>query len=198
MLRLPADAGSIISVVGIDPGTTTLGTSVLWIDLNTMRIVSSFAKTFRGDRLQDGESWLGFLHGDRFSRIAAIEGALLDLFQRVRPFMIVSEAPFISMRQPQAYGALTEVMCGIMNAMLAYDPWKPLYRVDPPTVKKKVGAPGNADKNAVKQALLRLPDLNYQGETPLAMLDEHSVDALAVAYGKWRAYLEEMNYVVTV
>jgi Holliday junction resolvasome RuvABC endonuclease subunit len=82
--------------------------------------------------------------------------------------------------------------------MLAYDPWKPLYRVDPPTVKKKVGAPGNADKNAVKQALLRLPDLNYQGETPLAMLDEHSVDALAVAYGKWRAYLEEMNYVVTV
>lgn len=196
MLRLPADSGSIISVVGIDPGTSTLGTSVLWIDLNTMGIISSSAKTFRGDRLQDEESWLGALHGDRFSRICALEGALLHLFTHVKPYLIASEAPFISMRQPQAYGALTEVMCAIQNAVMFYDAWKPLYRIDPPSVKKAVGAAGNADKHAVKQAVLQLRDLNYAGDTPLELLDEHSVDALAVAYARWRNFLKEMNYVV--
>lgn len=194
MLRLPADSGSIISVVGIDPGTTTLGTAVLWIDLNTMGIVSSHAETLRGDRLQAEESWLGGLHGDRFSRIRAIESALLHLFRQVNPFLIASEAPFISMRQPQAYGALTEVMCGITNAVMFYDAWKPLYRIDPPTVKKSVGAPGNGDKHAVKQAILRLSEqLRFEGN--LALCDEHSIDALAVAYGRWRSYLEEMKYV---
>lgn len=196
MLALPADSGSIVSVVGIDPGTSTLGTAVLWIDLNTMGIIASSAQTYRGDRLQDEESWLGALHGDRFSRIAALEGALLQLFTHVKPFMIASEAPFISMRQPQAYGALTEVMCAIQNAVMFYDAWKPLYRIDPPTVKKMVGAAGNAGKEEVKQAVLNLRDLNYNGEKPLHLLDEHSIDALAVAFARWRAFLKEMNYVV--
>jgi Holliday junction resolvasome RuvABC endonuclease subunit len=196
MLRLPADSGSLISVVGIDPGTTTLGVAVVWIDLNTMQIVSSEAMTFRGDRLRDEESsWLGNLHNDRLARICALESALLHFLQQVRPFLIASEAPFISMRQPQAYGALTEVMCGILNAVMFYDAWKPLYRIDPPSVKKRVGVAGNADKHAVKHAVMQLPDLHYAGDVPLAQLDEHSIDALAVAYGRWQLYLEEMKYV---
>ncbi len=193
MLRMPSDPGSIISVVGIDPGSTTLGTAVLWIDLNTMKVISSSAKTFHGDRLQGGESWLGDIHGDRFSRIAALEQSLLRLFMHVKPYMIASESPFMSMRRPQAYGVLTEVMCAIRNAVMLYDAWKPLYIIDPPTVKKNVGAAGNAGKEEVKQALLRLPELYYSGETPLELLDEHSVDALAVAYGRWKAHLGELN-----
>jgi Holliday junction resolvasome RuvABC endonuclease subunit len=110
MLRMPDSPGSIISVVGIDPGSTTLGTAVLWIDLSTLKVISSSAMTFHGDRLQSGESWLGGLHGDRFARIAALEQALLRLFTHVKPYMIASESPFMSMRRPQAYGVTLSIL----------------------------------------------------------------------------------------
>jgi Holliday junction resolvasome RuvABC endonuclease subunit len=194
MLRIPYGSGSIISIVGIDPGTATLGTSVLWVDLSIMKIIASQAMTIRADRLFQ-ESWTGTLFGDRTARVLGLEGELLYLFQGVQPFMIASESPFISMRQPQAYGALTEAMCAIKNAIMRFDIWKPLYQIDPPRVKMGVGAKGNADKDAVKRAVLALPDLCYSGDTPLAQLDEHSIDALAVAYTQWRIYLKEMNYV---
>jgi Holliday junction resolvasome RuvABC endonuclease subunit len=194
MLRIPYGSGSIISVVGIDPGSTTLGTAVLWIDLSIMKIIASSAKTFRGDRLHNSDSWTGSLFGDRIGRILALENELVHLFQHVQPYMIATESPFISMRQPQAYGALTEVICTVRNAVMRYDVWKPLYMIDPPTVKKSVGAAGNAGKEDVKKALMLLPDLCYSGDVPLEILDEHSVDALAVAYGRWRKHLEELNY----
>jgi Holliday junction resolvasome RuvABC endonuclease subunit len=193
MLRMPYDSGSIISIVGIDPGSTTLGTGTIWVDLTTMRIVASQAVTFHGDRLYR-ESWTGGLYGDRIARIWALENSLVHLFQQTQPFLIASEAPFINPRFPQAGLALTEVVMMIRNAINRYDPWKAPLMIDPPTVKNAVGAPGNADKDRVKLALMQLPDLCYNGAVPLQNLDEHSVDALAVAYCRWRTYLGEMNY----
>jgi Holliday junction resolvasome RuvABC endonuclease subunit len=191
MLRMPAHSASIISIIGIDPGSTCLGTSILWVDLSTMKIIASSAKTFRGDRLGQ-ELWTAELFGDRIGRIASLEEELVHLFRHVQPYMIASESPFMSMRRPQAYGALTEVICAIRRAVMRYDMWKTLYLIDPPTVKKAVGASGNADKEQVKSKLMALPDLQYSGDIPIARLDEHSVDALAVAYGRWRAHQEEL------
>lgn len=193
MLAIPEGSGSIISIVGIDPGSTTLGTGILWVDLSIMKVIASSAKTFNGDRLH-GESWTGSLFGDRIGRILTLENELVRVFNHVQPYMIASESPFMSMRRPQAYGVLTEVICAVRNAVMRYDAWKPLHLIDPPRVKKAVGAAGNAGKDEVKQALMRLTDINYSGDVPLELLDEHSVDALAVAYGCWRKHLEELNY----
>jgi Holliday junction resolvasome RuvABC endonuclease subunit len=188
---MPAHSASIISIIGIDPGSNCLGTSILWVDLSIMKIIASSAKTYHGDRLSK-ELWTAELFGDRIGRISSLEDELLRLFVNVSPYMIASESPFMSMRRPQAYGALTEVICAIRSAVMRYDMWKPLYLIDPPSVKKAVGASGNADKEKVKEALMKLPDLQYNGDIPIARLDEHSVDALAVAYGRWRAHLEEL------
>lgn len=199
MLRVPYGSGSIISIVGIDPGSDTLGTSILWIDLSLMKIISSSAKTFRGEKLVKNEAWTETLYGNRLARIWALENELVHLFTHVQPFMIASEAPFVNKRFPQAGLALTEVVCSIKNAVIRYDRWKPLYLIDPPTVKRSVNAKvmgGAAGKDEIKQALAKLPDLCYSGDIPFADLDEHSVDALAVAYGRWHSFLKEMNYVV--
>jgi Holliday junction resolvasome RuvABC endonuclease subunit len=63
--------------------------------------------------------------------------------------------------------------------------------IDPPSVKKAVGATSHAKKDEVKAALARLPDLNYNGPVPLEMLDEHSIDALAVAYCRLKILREQ-------
>jgi Holliday junction resolvasome RuvABC endonuclease subunit len=193
MLSMPADSPREIAIVGIDPGSVHLGTAVLHIDLATLRITSTTARTFDArhvSTLLPETLWTSQLFGERLGRIASLEDALLSLLLDVDPHMIVCEAPFINLRRPQAHGVLTEVICGIRRAVMRYDAWKPLYLIDPASVKNAVGAKGNADKDAMRSALLHLPALCYDGNVPLRLLDEHSIDAIAVGYSHWKAWME--------
>lgn len=184
MLQLPKDASAIASIVGIDPGTETLGLSVLEFDLVAFRIQSIWAATYRGSRLPASE-WLGYIHGDRERRIAAHKSNLLEILHRYRPLYVCCESPFYNQKRPSAYGALTEIVCALRETVQQYDAWKPLYLVDPPSVKRAVNAPGNAGKDIVKSSILQIEELTSVSKTPIAILDEHSIDAMAVAYAQY-------------
>ncbi|WP_250539005.1 MULTISPECIES: hypothetical protein [unclassified Caballeronia] len=192
---MPADPAREISIVGIDPGSLHLGTAVLHIDLASRQITRTTAHTLNALHVsQPPEAlWTSRLFGERLGRIASLEDALLALFEDVEPFMITCEAPFINLRRPQAHGPLMEVICGIRQAVMRYDAWKPLYLIDPASVKNAVGAKGNADKDGMKWALLRLTNLHYDGDITLKSLDEHSIDAIAVGYAHWKAALEDVT-----
>lgn len=187
MLAYPTDLNTTVSVVGIDPGSESLGFCDFKFDLLTFEIVSINPATFFGSRLNN-DPWLTEIYGDRFARIKAHENNLLSLFEHIRPIAVVCESPFINMRRPQAYGALTEVIAAVRSAVLRYDYWKPLYSVDPSSAKRAVGAKGNADKQQVKAALSLMPHLVSALTVDLQALDEHSVDAIAIAYHQYLLY----------
>lgn len=172
-----------ICLVGIDPGSNTLGVGILTVNIESMEIVSSKAMTLNGDKLSRDSYWLKEIEGDRASRIMALEKALLAIFNYHQPIAVGSESPFINNHYPAAGIALTEVICAIRRAVMHYDIWRDLRMIPPSSVKNAIYAKGNADKNMMKEKILLLAnELKYNGEVPLALLDEHSVDALAVTY----------------
>lgn len=190
MLHLPNGGSSIARVVGIDPGSETLGLAVLSFDTVTQEILQTDCHTVVGSRL-NGSPWVGELHGDRFTRIVGHSDNLLQFFHKVQPLAIAAEAPFFNPLRPYAYGVLMEVMAGIRNTVMQYDSWMPLYLLEPSTVKKAIGAmrkPNKAiketTKDVVREAMARLPFLKLS--PALEYLDEHSLDAAAVAYTQYR------------
>jgi Holliday junction resolvasome RuvABC endonuclease subunit len=178
---------SWVTLIGIDPGSETLGVSILSFDANfTIRRLE--AATFIGSklpRLEDTE----LVHGARHARIQAHYHNLLSLLLQYQPIAIACESPFFQAARPQAYGALTEVVGMIRAALLTYRPNLELNLIDPPTVKKAVGAKGNAGKDGVKNAIInhQVIDSHYRGVVPIWELDEHSLDAIAVVYGYFQA-----------
>ncbi|WP_233874149.1 hypothetical protein [Paraburkholderia adhaesiva] len=188
---MPTGSPCELAIAGIDPGSVHLGTTILRLNLATLAITGTSARTLEAPREGAG-LWTTQLFGERIARIASLEDALLAFFREADPCMIACEAPFINLRRPQAHGVLTEVICGIRRAVMRYDTWKPLYLIDPARVKNAVGAKGNADKAAIKAAVLHLRDLHYDGEIPLTLLDEHSLDAIAVAYAHRKAWMESL------
>jgi Holliday junction resolvasome RuvABC endonuclease subunit len=186
-----------VSIAGLDPGTETLGAAILVVDLATWKIVASYAQTFKGTKLAGKGDWVSEIHGDRVGRINAHEHNLLELFLRWMPVEVACESPFFNRLHPQAYGALMEVISAVSQALMRYDKWKPLHLVDPPTVKNAVGVKGNKGgpegKALMQKAVLALaPVFNYQGTTPMDRLDEHSIDALAVAYCRFKSLQREL------
>jgi Holliday junction resolvasome RuvABC endonuclease subunit len=185
---------AICRIIGIDPGSTTLGFSVLEYDARTLKIIRTYAYTFNADKmnLSDLDA---LTHSERYARIYALQEALYDAFLVLKPNFVISESPFMAMRRPQAYGALVEVVFAIRSALRKYDPNLSLDLIDPPSAKKAVGAAGNAKKDQVMLALRKiLHQVNFDVEFSDALftdLDEHSVDALAIAYSRWLKLIEE-------
>lgn len=169
-------------ILGIDPGSETLGVACLSVDAHTLEVVNTQAITFVGSKL-GMDPWMEGMHSARFARIAAHQENLKAIFRQTLPVSIVCESPFYNPRRPNAFAPLVETLNAIRRAVWEYDAQQPLESVDPPTVKNAVGAKGNADKDAVKAKVLTLP-LNFTGPIPLELLDEHSIDAIAVAYSK--------------
>lgn len=183
MLRINDTGNQHINIIGIDPGTTHLGFSVINVDISNLQINSSVAYTLNGAKLSDDNSWLAQTYGDRFNRINALENSLSEIFEQFRPTIICAESPFFGLRHPNAFQALTEVICAIRNAVYKHDIWMTLKLVPPSSVKQAIFAKGNATKTTMKDCLTNLmPELNYNGNIPFNLLDEHSVDALAVGY----------------
>lgn len=170
------------NILGIDPGSQFLGTAIINVDIATLNINYSLAWTFKGDTLIKDNNWLAQLHGARYDRIFAHKLNLLDLMRYYSPLYIASESPFMNTRMPNAYGALLEVINAIKQAVIEFDAWRTLHLIPPSSVKNAVGAAGAANKGTMKDKISALKELNYRGD--INLLDEHSIDALSVAYAQ--------------
>ena len=191
MLNVPLNEAQkdYFSIVGIDPGSDTMGISHIKIDIKTFDIVETTAWTIKGSKMVSEDCWLATLYSYRRARIKALKENLIDLFNDIDPTIVTCESPFYNPRRPNAYGVLVEVLTAIGDAVIEYDIWKPLYLIDPSTIKKSVGAPGNADKTVMKTHVCKLQEQNvlkYKGKVKLQDLDEHSIDAIATGYCKYK------------
>lgn len=181
-----------LRVAGIDPGTTTLGLSFLDLYLTNGRCVIAYSKTVDGGKLGKDYRLEAETHGDRFSRLTAMEDFLFVIFETMQPHAFCTESPFLR-KFPATFAALTECVSHCRRAVHRYDRHMPMDLVDPPTAKKDVGMmiKKGSTKDDVKAAILRLvesklpnglPALEVAPDVNLDELDEHEIDSIAVAY----------------
>ena len=160
-----------------------MGVAMIDFDCVSRSIIQTHAFTLVAKRLEINSSF-DESFGNRLARIEALRRALAYHFCLYMPNITICESPFIGMSQPAAYGALTETICAVREALATFDPFQTLYSIDPPSAKTGVGAPGNAKKDVMLQKVCSLaPSLNFIGGLPaLSVLDEHSIDAVAIGY----------------
>jgi Holliday junction resolvasome RuvABC endonuclease subunit len=190
MLVMPSNASRIARIIGIDPGSNTLGVAELSFDVVTLQILNVTATTLTAER-HTRHCFNNDIHGDRYSRLCWLEEQLLEIFRISDPFQIALESAFYSKRRPNAFEVLVETRAAILRAVTRWTCWKPIYPIDPPTVKMSVGGTRKSDKDDMK-VLVNKMNLPYTGQVPLLDLDEHSIDAIAVAYCHFQQMLKEL------
>lgn len=166
------------------------GVSTLSFDVLTLKVVSIKAMTINAGKLAK-DPLMAAVMGDRFRRISLIGEVLTDLLEELEPLGISCESPFFNPGRPNAFAPLVEVLTEVKKSVSSHSRLKPLYLIDPPTVKKAVGAEGRGvgGKEAMKDAFRKLTELTPLFDPPLESLDEHAVDASAVAYCLYKDYV---------
>lgn len=180
MFQIP-NMGPLV-LMGIDPGTDTLGLSIMKIDPLSYAIIESSATTFHGRKVTGYNSLLEATHGSRIARLHAHRQNLYEQFCIHRPTVVASETPFFNRFRPNAFGPLVETMWCIREALWMYDQRLPLVEISPRSMKQTVGLKNKIGKDDVKLALLGLKDILKISESELLSLDEHAIDALGIVY----------------
>lgn len=178
-------------IIGIDPGTESMGITILEVDIETLDLVSIRSNTYFSSKLPVLLN-VELIHGTRIQKINNIRFNLMRLLQNENPNIVCCESPFINMKRPGAFAALNEVVSTIRNVIIDYDIQLPFLLVEPSNVKRAIGAPGNCDKDTIKKFCKSNIDVSRLMN--IDSLDEHSIDSLCVAYHGYNILKERINY----
>jgi hypothetical protein len=170
--------------LSIDPGTHMLGTTInaitednRWVVLctHTTNIKNLIKHVYSAEVIN--------AFGERFCK-SKMCGEVINKFATSwQVNKIVSESPYMG-KFPAAFSALTECMLSMRYGAYNYNTTDTIVEIDPATIKKAVGVPGNSgDKELMRLAVSKL----VGGYIDVSLLDEHSIDSIAVGYAWYRA-----------
>jgi Holliday junction resolvasome RuvABC endonuclease subunit len=169
-------------IIGIDPGLNYCGISLVKAGAATQDLLSIDAFTIINDKVQDNTGLRAELCSEKVIKLHKLKGVISNLIGQVKPTLVVSESPFYNRLRPMAYGALLEVIGMIQTAVLEHNNNTVFSTVEPLLVKKTVGAGMQTGKLDVKEAIKTNNEIMSVLKQDIDHLDEHSIDAIAVAY----------------
>lgn len=198
MLYPEEPTDSIIRIVGIDPGTTTLGLAILDVDLDTLVPTLVYGYTNNAEKATKHIEWKKTMLGSRDVRLENHKDYLDDILEYTQPILIAAESPFLKMSRVSSYEALVECYDMIRKSVWKHNPTLFLRRIDPITVKNYVGVSHiGTDKEDVRKAVIaRYANLCHPS-VDIHSLDEHTIDAVAVAHCVLEKHLKELHIETT-
>lgn len=181
MLVVP-ESKEPLRIAAFDPGSTNLGQALLEHNFETPAVQVKIAYTSVLRDTNPAYQIIGDLHGSRVVRLMIMRDLVLDFLRTHKPHAIIVESNYLG-RFANSFSALVECVAVIRSALYEYDPFIPLYMVDPTTVKTNVGMKRikGTDKEDVRRALISRTDVVWN-DIDQADLDEHSIDAVAIGY----------------
>lgn len=180
----PPDGSLVGTIIGIDPGTNTMGLCMMDVNVHTLEIINVKAETFKSERYLDLNDDVVRTHGERVAKLLIHLRHLESVLEHYKPFVVCVENPFMNRLRPGAYGPLVECVATIRTAVLKYSKLIPFLGYEPAVVKKTVGCfATSGNKIDVTNAIANIAEItNIIDKDIIFMLDEHSVDSIAVAY----------------
>lgn len=190
MLTIPASSETDYRIIGIDPGTDTLGIGLVSIDLLVHEVTVLDGHTFVAHQhLTHADSLIETL-GARQTRLLKLSAGLSVALDHCKPHAVVCETPYLD-RFPEAFRALVECLAMIRLCLYQYDPGMLLRTVDPASAKAAIGVSGKSrDKQAVFLAMTHLSGLQWSPTVDPLALDEHAIDALLMCC----YYVQQLGY----
>lgn len=190
--RFECDLDEPVIILAIDPGTDTLGVSVLSLDLKACELTILHGMTLNGSksvRLTESLKDVAEAKGGRTARLESHEKALLKMLNNYNPTFVGCESPFLG-RMPQAFEALVECVCTVKGAVKKYDNTLVVDMIAPTSAKKAVGVKGKgSSKDDIRNAIIEMIEDGGFGihvhpdsvSKLIYTLDEHAIDSVAVA-----------------
>lgn len=171
-----------VKIMAIDPGLNNTGIAVFELDYGSRSIVAIEPFTLVVQKLANTTGLDDELYSDRNIKLYKLRDNFRQVLANINPFAIVCESPFFNPLRPMAYASLVEVLAIIQNAIIEHNNNITFNTIAPKSAKKVIGSGMDTGKLDVRAAVMRHNDIMSVLRNDINMLDEHSIDAIAVGY----------------
>lgn len=163
-----------LKIVGIDPGSYTLGVSILTVS-SLLRLLSIEAYTLRLEHHLET-----YADRDNFNRkYEVLEHLLYERLLKISPIAIGIESPFIQTARANAVRPLLLTNNAIHRAIHRANNDSFIGNIPPRTIKKFLLVEDITSKESVTKALLKNEDvIRCLSKDEIMAFDEHSIDAI--------------------
>ena len=185
-----------VYLLGIDPGTTTVGFCAMQVDPLTLERLSFDAFTIHAERPCGGRftnEELLDTHSALFVRLQEIRLRFTNILEHYRPVQVATELPFFNSLHPTAFAPLIQVLATLEDALYHWNPNHCLYRIENTTAKALIYPSSKEERkkiHAIKGSKYRIlacleqhPDFQWIDRE---RYDEHSIDAILIAEAQRR------------
>lgn len=166
------------NVIAIDPGLSQCGIAVFSMVEDQLASIHPF--TIVNSQIRYESDLPIEYHTERNQRINLLCQTFRQVLQQYNPILIVCESPFFNPTRPTAFGSLTETLAVLRYETFLYNSIIPFITFSPQEVKQTFKQSGKIGKLVMKDALQARTDIVTKLITPVELLDEHSIDAIAV------------------
>ena len=174
--------------ISIDPGTTHIGFSIWVVSIKEYDILKIETFTYNVSNSEYDKD-IEALYGTRFAKLLIIEQVFSQLLIEHKPISVACESPFYFFKRPGAFAPLIETLYILKKCVFNYDPSVPFITYDPSSIKNSIGAKGNSDKKIIKNSMINLSNSLPISKEEVEILDEHSIDSIAVGYCHYLRYV---------
>lgn len=180
--QVSSKADLSLRILGVDPGTRNLGMSLGVCDFRTPMYTIEDGQTFDIEYLtHKTNAYTTEYHSRNIAMYKSVYELVQQAVHDLQPDLVICEAPYLNKRFPLAYMLLTLCSQAVHQAVKDYSIFIPFEFIDPSSAKVGVGVKGTSpDKNLMQAAVLGNPLI--QGTFDLSVLDEHTIDSIAIGY----------------
>lgn len=191
LIPAPRKPDAMVRIVGVDPGTAHLGLAVLDWEWGTDQAEVVWAKTIH---VKDATHDTDFTEscGKRDKRMQQLAEGWAEFLEIAGLTFVITETPFMQRSKLSAYESGVELQKMLRTGLYELHPQKFLHGINPILVKSFVGVEA---KGTTKDDMHAAVNKLYAAHTliDLSVLDEHSIDAIAVANYFVRSSLLSLN-----
>jgi len=166
---------STYTIMGIDPGTSTVGVAIYHYENNRLtKITSELIDVSKENNRHKLNTHLDV-------RLTAIATELSLLYKKYNPIAVAMEHPFINARRPTSIIPLARSIEAIIHTALLFNPNIFIYKPAPTKIKAYVKVKDFKSKTAVLNAMLELDEIKGIIENPFS-ISEHEIDGVVIGY----------------
>lgn len=198
-MNFPEEASpNHIRLLGLDPGTDTLGSAIIDVDLETYEPTIVFGETHHASKAAKHNTWKAEIRSGRDARLDCHSRYLYDLYSCTDPVLVAAESPFLNRKMVTSFEALVECYAMLRETLWHYSPSMYLRRIDPITAKNYVGVSHiKTDKTDMRRAVIALYKDKCAPGVDIESFDEHTIDAVAVTHCLLQKYLMNVEIAST-
>jgi len=163
-----------IRIIGIDPGTTTVGVAIVDVTLE-YKIVNIETILIDAKYVNVNNNYTSL-----YNRLSYIENRIYEIIQTYRPHMVSHENAFLFHMRPGAYGPLSQSILAITNGIYKANPYMYIQGFAPKYIKKIFSDKGTSDKDGMLSYMRGINEITDL--INIERISEHEIDAIAIVF----------------